>query len=87
MINYRVDDLESFVQRLVRRKVKVDPIHTVLTLRGLANSPHLKEPEGNRTLATFYRNLGIYRLKKKKSGKLCQHKRRLTVESLGRVWT
>ena len=53
MINYRVDDLESFVQKLVRRKVKVDPINTGPDAEGIGKFTHLKEPEGNRTLATF----------------------------------
>ncbi len=53
MINYRVDDLESFVQKLVRRKVKVDPIHLGPDAEGIGKFTHLKDPEGNRTLATF----------------------------------
>ncbi|MDH2899852.1 MAG: VOC family protein [archaeon] len=48
LINYRVDDLESFVQKLVGRKVKVDPIHQVPDAEGIGKFTHLKDPEGNR---------------------------------------
>ena len=48
MINYRVDDLESFVKTLVRRRVKEDPIHTRPDYEGIGKFTHLKDPEGNR---------------------------------------
>ena len=47
MINYRVDDLESFVRGLEKRRVKVDPISEGPDAEGFGKFTHLKDPEGN----------------------------------------
>ena len=48
MINYRVDDLESFVKRLKKNKIRVDSIHVGPYAEGMVKFTRLKDSEGNR---------------------------------------
>jgi catechol 2,3-dioxygenase-like lactoylglutathione lyase family enzyme len=48
MINYRVDDLDAFVQHLHDAGITTDPIHIGLDAEGNGKFTHLYDPEGNR---------------------------------------
>jgi catechol 2,3-dioxygenase-like lactoylglutathione lyase family enzyme len=48
MINYRVDDLDAFVQRLNDACIPTDPIHIGLDAEGQGKFTHLFDPERNR---------------------------------------
>jgi catechol 2,3-dioxygenase-like lactoylglutathione lyase family enzyme len=48
MVNYRVDDLEAFIARLRRQRIRVDPIHPGPDAEGIGKFTHLRDPEGNR---------------------------------------
>ena len=48
MVNFRVDDLEGYVRRLKRHRVRVDPIAEGPDAEGIGKFTHLTDPEGNR---------------------------------------
>lgn len=48
MINYRVDNLEAFVEYLKSKQVTVDPIHEANDGEGIGKFTHLVDPEGNK---------------------------------------
>ena len=48
MINYRVDDLEEFVNELKKKEVIVDQIHEGPDAEGIGKFTHLIDPEGNK---------------------------------------
>lgn len=48
MINYRVDDLDAFVQHLHEAGIVTDPIHMAADGEGQGKFTHLSDPEGNR---------------------------------------
>ena len=48
MINYRVDDLETFVSHLHAKGIKFDPIHEGEDAEGIGKFTHLQDLEGNR---------------------------------------
>jgi glyoxylase I family protein len=48
MINYRVDDLEAFVNQLANAGIQSDPINQGPDAEGEGKFTHLRDPEGNR---------------------------------------
>jgi glyoxylase I family protein len=48
MINYRVDDMDLFVQQLTGAGIAVDPVETWADGEGMGKFTHLFDPEGNR---------------------------------------
>lgn len=48
MINFRVDNLEEFVEYLKSNQVAVDPIHKGQDAEGIGKFTHLVDPEGNK---------------------------------------
>jgi predicted enzyme related to lactoylglutathione lyase len=48
MINYRVDDLDTFVKQLSDAGIAVDPVDTWADGEGMGKFTHLYDPEGNR---------------------------------------
>jgi len=48
MINYRVDDMDTFVKQLSDGGIAVDPVETWADGEGMGKFTHLYDPEGNR---------------------------------------
>ena len=48
MINYRVDDLGAFVERLHEAGVETGPVHIAMDGEGRGKFTRLSDPEGNR---------------------------------------